>query len=195
MIVVTGATGQLGSAVVDRLLERVPAEQIGVSVRDPRKAAGLAERGVRVRHGDFDDAASLADAFEGAEQVLLVSASTTGEGALRQHRTAIEAAAQGRRRADRLHQPHGREPGVAVRAHAGPRRHGGDAGGVGRRVHLAAQRLLRVVGPDAPRPGPGDRRARRPGRRPGLLDRPRGPRRGGGDRPDRARASTARRPP
>ena len=92
MIVVTGASGQLGSAVVDRLLERVPAEQIGISVRDPRKAAGFAERGVRVRHGDFDDAASLAEAFEGAEQVLLVSASATGEAALRRHRTAIEAA-------------------------------------------------------------------------------------------------------
>ena len=92
MIVVTGATGQLGSAVVDRLLERVPAERIGISVRDPRKAVGLAERGVRVRHGDFDDAASLAEAFEGAEQVLLVSASATGEAALRRHRTAIEAA-------------------------------------------------------------------------------------------------------
>ena len=92
MIVVTGATGQLGSAVVDRLLERMPAEQIGISVRDPRKAVGLAERGVRVRHGDFDDAESLAEAFEGAEQVLLVSASATGEAALRRHRTAIEAA-------------------------------------------------------------------------------------------------------
>ena len=41
----------------------VPAEQIGISVRDPRKAVGFAERGVRVRRGDFDDAASLADAM------------------------------------------------------------------------------------------------------------------------------------
>ena len=79
MNVVTGASGQLGSAVVDRLLERVPAEQIGISVRDPRKAVGFAERGVRVRRGDFDDAASLAEAFEDAEQVLLVSASATGD--------------------------------------------------------------------------------------------------------------------
>ena len=79
MNVVTGASGHLGSAVVDRLLERVPAEQIGISVRDPRKAVGFAERGVRVRRGDFDDAASLAEAFEDAEQVLLVSASATGE--------------------------------------------------------------------------------------------------------------------
>ena len=92
MIVVTGATGRLGGAVVERLLGRVPADSIGVSVRDPAKAAGLAEQGVRVRRGDFDDAASLAHAFDGAERVLLVSAAASGEAALRQHRTAIDAA-------------------------------------------------------------------------------------------------------
>ena len=92
MIVVTGATGQLGGMVVERLLARVPAEEIAVSVRDPGKAAALAGRGVRVRRGDYDDAASLAHAFEGAGQLLLVSAATTGEAALRQLRTAIDAA-------------------------------------------------------------------------------------------------------
>jgi len=92
MIVVTGATGLLGGAVVERLLARQPDEEIGVSVRDPAKAGALADRGVRVRRGDYDDAASLAHAFEGAEQLLLVSAAATGEPALRRHRTAIDAA-------------------------------------------------------------------------------------------------------
>ena len=92
MIVVTGATGLLGGAVVGRLLGTVPATEIGVSVRDPRKATALADRGVRVRRGDYDDAASLVHAFAGADQLLLVSAPATGETALRQHRTAIDAA-------------------------------------------------------------------------------------------------------
>lgn len=92
MIIVTGATGQLGSAIVERLLERVPADRIGVSVRDPERANGLAERGVRVRHGDFDDAPSLTHAFEAAEQILVVSSATSGDAAVRQHHTAIEAA-------------------------------------------------------------------------------------------------------
>ena len=92
MIVVTGATGLLGGAVVERLLGKVPAAEIGVSVRDPAKATALADRGVRLRRGDYDDAASLAHAFEGAEQLLLVSAAATGEPALRQHATAIDAA-------------------------------------------------------------------------------------------------------
>lgn len=92
MIVVTGANGQLGQAVAERLLELVPAEQIGVSVRDPEKARGLEERGIRVRRGDFDDAASLAHAFEGVSRVLIVSVNSIGETRVSQHRTAIDTA-------------------------------------------------------------------------------------------------------
>ncbi|MBB2742742.1 UNVERIFIED_ORG: uncharacterized protein YbjT (DUF2867 family) [Microbispora rosea subsp. rosea] len=88
MIVITGATGQLGCGVVERLLARLPADRIGVSVRDPLKAQDLVDLGVRVRQGDFDDPASLAYAFEGASQVLIVS----GPADARPHRTAIEAA-------------------------------------------------------------------------------------------------------
>ncbi|MEU2026633.1 SDR family oxidoreductase [Streptomyces sp. NPDC016469] len=92
MIIVTGATGKLGRRTVERLLERVPAHRVGVSVRDPRKARGLADRGVRVRQGSFDDPASLVHAFEGAGQVLLVSLDRTGEECVNGHRAAIDAA-------------------------------------------------------------------------------------------------------
>ncbi|MGW1051376.1 NmrA family NAD(P)-binding protein [Streptomyces sp. CG4] len=92
MIIVTGGTGQLGRHIVDGLLARVPAQQIGVSVRDPRKAQSLADRGVRVRQGSFSDPTSLAHAFEGATQVLVVSVDKLGEEAVREHRTAVDAA-------------------------------------------------------------------------------------------------------
>ncbi len=92
MIVITGATGQLGSQTVAALLDRVPADQIAVSVRDPTGAAALSARGVRVRHGDFADPASLATAFEGATQVLVVSAGVRGEAAIAYNVTAIDAA-------------------------------------------------------------------------------------------------------
>ena len=92
MIVITGATGQLGALIVASLLERVPAEEVGVSVRDPARAADLAERGVRVRRGDFSEAESLADAFEGATQVLIVSANEIGGNAVDAHVAAIDAA-------------------------------------------------------------------------------------------------------
>ncbi|MET8516782.1 SDR family oxidoreductase [Streptomyces sp. NPDC005077] len=92
MIIVTGATGKLGRRTVECLLERVPTDRVGVSVRDPRKAQDLADRGVRVRQGDFDDPASLMHAFEGAEQLLLVSLDRMGEECVTGHRTAIDAA-------------------------------------------------------------------------------------------------------
>ncbi|MDG0795133.1 NmrA family NAD(P)-binding protein [Cohnella ginsengisoli] len=92
MIIVTGANGNLGSAVVEELLKRVPGEQIGVSVRDVDKAQELEKRSVRVRHGDFDHEESLLHAFEGASQVLLVSSGVLGEAGVRQHMAAINAA-------------------------------------------------------------------------------------------------------
>ncbi len=92
MIVVTGATGKLGAQIVELLLDRLPADELGVSVRDPAEAAGLAARGVRVRHGDFTDPSSLADAFADADQVLLISAAIRGSGAATAHRAAIDAA-------------------------------------------------------------------------------------------------------
>jgi NAD(P)H dehydrogenase (quinone) len=99
MIIVTGATGQLGRQITERLLQRVPAGTVGVSVRDPHKAQALADKGVRVRQGSFTDTAGLAHAFEGATQVLIVSVDKMGEECVRQHRAAINAAvAAGARR-------------------------------------------------------------------------------------------------
>jgi NAD(P)H dehydrogenase (quinone) len=94
MIIVTGATGQLGRAIVESLVRRIPAAQIGASCREPQKASDLAALGVRVRRGDFDDVVSLAEAFEGATQVLIVSSNARAYGGdtIAQHRTAIEAA-------------------------------------------------------------------------------------------------------
>ena len=94
MIIVTGATGQLGRLIVEELLARLPPDRIGVSVRDPGRADDLAARGVRVRRGDFDDPASLADAFEAATQLLMVSSNAAAAGGdpLAQHRNAIAAA-------------------------------------------------------------------------------------------------------
>jgi NAD(P)H dehydrogenase (quinone) len=99
MIVVTGASGQLGRAVIEGLLSRLPADRIVVSVRDPEKATALAETGVHVRAGDFAKPDGLATAFAGAEQVLVISVDHLGEPARRLHHAAIKAArAAGTRR-------------------------------------------------------------------------------------------------
>ena len=90
MLLVTGATGQLGTAVVHRLLQRTDGAEVSVLVRDPAKAAGLAERGVTVHVGDYDDAAALDRAVAGAERVLLV-AGTDPERRVQQHQNVIDA--------------------------------------------------------------------------------------------------------
>ena len=92
MIVITGATGALNGATVDHLLELVPAEQIAVAVRDVARAQRFADRGVQVRRADYADPASLPSAFDGADQLLLVSSSDPMADAVALHRTAIDAA-------------------------------------------------------------------------------------------------------
>ncbi|XDA97967.1 NAD(P)H-binding protein [Sulfitobacter sp. LCG007] len=96
MLIVTGATGQLGRRVVDHLGSLVPARHIGISTRDPAQASDLAEAGIRVRHGDFKDRASLRHAWEGADRILLVSSNAAARGGdpLAEHRVARDVASE-----------------------------------------------------------------------------------------------------
>jgi len=91
-ILVTGATGQLGSKIVQHILEQKTDETLFVSVRNVEKAAALKEQGVEVRHGDFDDPASLDEAFSNVDRLVLVSTDGDTPTRIRQHQTAIEAA-------------------------------------------------------------------------------------------------------
>ncbi|MBE3028064.1 SDR family oxidoreductase [Janthinobacterium sp. GW458P] len=91
MIVITGATGNLGQHVITSLLASVPAAHIVAAVRNPAKAADLAARGVQVRQADYNDGASLDAAFKGATKILLISSSEVGQRA-QQHQNVIDAA-------------------------------------------------------------------------------------------------------
>ena len=91
MILVTGATGQLGTAVVNNLLGKTSANQIAALVRDESKASALKEKGVDVRVGNYDDTGSLDQAMQGIEKVLLI-AGTDEENRLRQHQNVVNAA-------------------------------------------------------------------------------------------------------
>ncbi|MFD1179123.1 SDR family oxidoreductase [Paenibacillus puldeungensis] len=93
-MLVTGATGKLGSKVVEALLKKVPASQLAVSVRNPEKAESLRARGVDVRHGDFDRPETLDAAFAGIDRLLIISADGDNETRIRQHTNAVEAAAR-----------------------------------------------------------------------------------------------------
>lgn len=91
MIVITGATGNLGQHVIASLLASVPAANIIAAVRNPAKAADLAVKGVQVRQADYNDGASLDAAFKGATKILLISSSEVGQRA-QQHQNVIDAA-------------------------------------------------------------------------------------------------------
>src|SRR5438034_3167595 len=79
MIIVTAATGHYGRLVIDALLSRgAPAGEIVAAVRDPQKAADLADRGVQVREADYDRPATLVPAFSGADQLLLITSADVG---------------------------------------------------------------------------------------------------------------------
>ncbi|WP_298924220.1 SDR family oxidoreductase [uncultured Ramlibacter sp.] len=92
MIVVTGATGQLGQLVISQLLARgVPPAAIVAAVRKPAKASALAAQGITVREADYTRPDTLGPAFAGAERVLLISSSEVGQ-RLPQHRAVIDAA-------------------------------------------------------------------------------------------------------
>lgn len=91
-ILVTGATGQLGRLAIDSLLARGvrPADVLAL-VRDAARATDLADRGVEIRVGDFEDPSSLDRALEGVDRVLFISGSEVGRRA-QQHQNVIDAA-------------------------------------------------------------------------------------------------------
>ncbi|WP_144635000.1 SDR family oxidoreductase [Bordetella genomosp. 13] len=87
-IAITGATGQLGRIVVEKLKRQVPAADLVALVRSPAKAAGL---GVTARAADYADPASLDAALAGVRALLLISSSEVGQ-RVAQHRNVIHAA-------------------------------------------------------------------------------------------------------
>ncbi|MEZ0071981.1 NAD(P)H-binding protein [Planotetraspora sp. GP83] len=86
MIVISAASGALGRLVVDRLRTR---GDVVAAVRDPARAP----EGVQVRRGDYDDPASLREAFDGAARLLLISSPELDPARrISQHLAAVAAA-------------------------------------------------------------------------------------------------------
>ena len=92
-ILVTGATGQLGSAVVNELLQKVSASDISVLVRTPEKAADLKAKGVTIIKGDYTDYTSLVAAFKDVEKLYFVSSNDVMN-RFGQHQNVVKAAVE-----------------------------------------------------------------------------------------------------
>jgi NAD(P)H dehydrogenase (quinone) len=93
-ILVTGASGQFGRAVLNHLINtyNVPASQIIAVTRNTKSLSDYEKQGVTVRLADFDSP-GLATAFAGAKRMLIISTNSIESGQrLSQHLKAIEAA-------------------------------------------------------------------------------------------------------
>src|ERR1700734_3384098 len=86
-IAVTGASGQLGRLVIDKLKAKT-GEAIVALVHSPTNAGGL---GVAVREADYAKPATLKSALAGVDVLLFISSSEIRERAA-QHHNVIEAA-------------------------------------------------------------------------------------------------------
>jgi NAD(P)H dehydrogenase (quinone) len=94
-IIVSGASGQLGSLVIDELLARdvAPENLILVSrTPDTDHLKAYAARGARVRFGDFNQPETLEAAYEGGTRMLLISINGGGGNRPELHKVAIDAA-------------------------------------------------------------------------------------------------------
>ncbi|MFA9213192.1 MAG: SDR family oxidoreductase [Candidatus Methylacidiphilales bacterium] len=90
-ILVTGASGQFGTATIHFLLNKIPANDIIALVKDEQKATDLRTKGIEIKVGNYDDYASLINAMKGVDKVLLISGNEMTK-RQKQHNNVINAA-------------------------------------------------------------------------------------------------------
>ncbi|MFC6857936.1 SDR family oxidoreductase [Zunongwangia atlantica] len=90
---ITGATGSLGQLLVNALKSKTEVSNIAVLVRDTEKdiVKEYQSQGLDIRVSDYENLEKLTAAFEGIEQVFLISGNDLGA-RLQQHKNVIEAA-------------------------------------------------------------------------------------------------------
>jgi NAD(P)H dehydrogenase (quinone) len=75
---ITGAGGELGRRVAELVLETTDPAQVVLVSHLPGELSYLGGRGVQVRGCDFENPATLVDAFAGVDRLLLVSTDAVG---------------------------------------------------------------------------------------------------------------------
>lgn len=90
-ILITGATGHLGTAVITTLLKKIPPKQIALLIRKEEKRKEFEAKGFHAFLGNYDDLDSLQKAMRGVDTVLLISSTDEGD-RMQQHHKVVDAA-------------------------------------------------------------------------------------------------------
>ena len=90
-ILVTGATGILGTAFIKSLLKQMQPNQISVITRKEEKRAELEKQGFQACLGDYNDTTALEKAMNGVDTVLLISSGDQGD-RMQEHKNVVNSA-------------------------------------------------------------------------------------------------------
>lgn len=90
-ILITGATGHLGSIVVENLLKKIPLTQISIITRKEEKRVAFQLKGFNAFLGNYADVVALENAMVGVDTVLLISSGDEGD-RIQEHKNVVDAA-------------------------------------------------------------------------------------------------------
>lgn len=90
-IIVTGASGNFGRSAIEKLLQKVPANELILVSRNPKNLTEFALKGCTIRQGDYDFPEGLPQAYAGGDKMLMISGTRVGK-RYNQHKAAIDGA-------------------------------------------------------------------------------------------------------
>ena len=90
-ILVTGATGHLGNAVIKTLLTKISSNQISIITRNEEKRTEFQSKGFNAFLGSYDNIVALEKAMNRVDTVLLISSGDQGD-RMQEHKNVINAA-------------------------------------------------------------------------------------------------------
>jgi NAD(P)H dehydrogenase (quinone) len=90
-ILITGATGNLGSAVIEQLSKTISTNQIAIITRKEEKRIEFEAKGFNAFLGSYDNVVSLEKAMNGIDTVLLISSGDQGD-RMQEHKNVIDTA-------------------------------------------------------------------------------------------------------
>jgi NAD(P)H dehydrogenase (quinone) len=90
-ILVTGATGHLGNAIIETLLKKISSNQISIITRSEEKQLEFQSKGFNAFLGSYDNVEALEKAMDGVDTVLLISSGDQGD-RMQEHKNVIDTA-------------------------------------------------------------------------------------------------------